>query len=313
MTVDLASNLDVLELKKAHIYLRSAKAVFSPSGGFSALAATAEHPVLECVTSKCRAVISLQGAQLLSFIPTGKQELLWLSPLATFKPGDAIRGGIPLCLPWFGLNRRQPELPKHGVARTQFWALDDVSQDDDETLNLRLVFNPSSDDLEMFPYPFSAQLNVSMGDALRLSLVIKNEGAYAMPLSFAMHSYFAVSDVRAVKIEGVEGREYLDNCRDLARFVQDESLQFDGEIDRVYETVGGCQAIIDGSRQIKIDGSACDTVVIWNPGETLAGTMADVGSYYRDYVCLERGMAFGDELELAAGDVARATMQLSPN
>ena len=313
VTDDLASSLDVLELKNAHIYLKAANAIFTPAHGFSAVSTSADFPVLECVTSKCRAVISLQGAQVLSFIPNGKQDLLWLSPLATFKTGDAIRGGIPLCLPWFGVNRRQPELPKHGVARTQMWTLDDVSQDADETLNLRFVFSPNEDDLEVFPYPFTAQLEVSMRSELGLTLSIKNEGGDAMPLSFAMHSYFAVSKLDAVKIEGIAGREYLDNCQGLARFVQDQELQFDAEIDRVYEALGACQQIHDGSRKIKIDGEACDIVVIWNPSQTLAAGLADVGPYFRDYVCLERGMAFGDELELVSGEAAQATMRLSSN
>ena len=310
----MAASLDVLELRNAQIHLRPASAVFTEAEGFLALNSTsADLPVLECISDKCRAIISLQGAQVLSFRPAGKADLLWLSPLSQFHAGDAIRGGIPVCLPWFGVNRRQADLPKHGLARTQLWSLDDVQQAEDDTIALRLVFRPNSEDLALFPYAFLAELTIELGNELRLSLRIINEGRDTMPLSFALHSYFSVSDAQVVNIDGIAGREYLDNCQSLSRCVQSDKLVFDREIDRVYEAVGGRQAIVDAARHIAIEGRGCDTVVIWNPGAALAEKMADVGLHYREYVCVERGMAFGDELELAAGEVVLADMLLSLN
>lgn len=309
MDADTAAVIDVLELQNAQIYLRPASAVFTQQDGFSE--SNSDLPMLEFVSAKCRAIISLQGAQVLSFCPAGKSDLLWLSSRSNFQPGQAIRGGIPVCLPWFGVNRHQADLPKHGLARTQLWALDDVHQGDDEVIKLRFTFRPASDDLALFPYSFLAELTVELGDKLRLSLRVTNEGQETMPLSFALHSYFSVGEVQSVSIDGIDGREYLDNCQGLARFVQHDSLVFDREIDRVFESAAGKQAIIDGGRKITIEGEGCDTVVIWNPGAELAGAMSDVGSQYQRYVCVERGMAFADELELAAGEMAAAEMQLS--
>jgi glucose-6-phosphate 1-epimerase len=312
VTADIAASIDMLELRNAQIHLRPASDIFTAADGFSALSSdSADMPVLECVSAKCRAVISLQGAQILAFCSAGKQELLWLSPLSRFHAGDAIRGGIPVCLPWFGVNRRQADLPKHGLVRTQLWSLDDVQQAEDDTISLRLVFRPNSVDLALFPYSFLAELTIELGTELRLSLRLSNEGQELMPLSFAFHSYFSVSDAAVISLEGVDGCEYLDNCQGLSRFVQSDNLVFDREIDRVYEAVGASQTLIDSHRKIEIDGRGCDTVVIWNPGAVLAAEMDDVGQYYRDYVCVERGMAFGDELKLAAGGVAEAKMTLS--
>ncbi|CAA0109593.1 Putative glucose-6-phosphate 1-epimerase [Zhongshania aliphaticivorans] len=312
MSADTKASLDVLELRNAHIHLRSASSVFNKQGGFSESGeGAADFPVLECVTEHCYAVIALQGAQLLSFRPTGKSEVLWLSPLAKFSLGDAVRGGIPICLPWFGVNRHQADLPKHGIARTQLWTLGDVQQADDGIIRLCFTFRSSDNDLALYPYPVSAELTVELGEELGMSLQVANEGDEPMPLSFALHSYFSVSDVQQVSIAGIDGRDYLDNCQDLSRCVQSEPLTFNGEIDRVYEAVGGRQVIHDDERDVYIDGEGCDTVVVWNPGAVLAGKMADVGPHYQRYVCVERGMAFGDELMLAAGSEATANMRLS--
>ena len=294
--------LDALELPTAQINLLAASTLFSGNG---------DIPILECITPKCRALISLQGAQVLSFCPKGEDDLLWLSPLETFRSGAAIRGGIPLCLPWFGVNRRDPTLAKHGFARSQCWSLENVAEAEDGALHLCFVFQPGADDLEDFPWLFTAQLDVRLSDSLQLSLSLKNESAEAMPLSFAMHSYFAVSALSELNLDGIAGAEYLDNCQQLNRFRQDEILHFIGEVDRVYEGLAGEQRIEDRDRQIIISGDACDTVVVWNPGVELAQTMPDVGAYYSDYLCVERGMAFADEITLAAGDRHQAVMKLA--
>ena len=294
--------LDALELVSAKVNLLPASSLFAGVG---------DLPILECTTAKCRALIALQGAQVLSFCPVGEDDLLWLSPLESFEPGKAIRGGIPLCLPWFGVNRREPELPKHGFARNQSWALDNIAESADGDLEISFLFQPSEADLRIFPCLFSAQLTILLANDLTLSLSVRNNSDDTMPLSFAMHSYFAVSGLSALGLNGVEGSEYLDNCQQLARFIQDEALHFTGEIDRVYEGLSGRQCITDTQRNIVINGRGCDTVVVWTPGEALAKDMADVGPHFSEYVCVERGMAFADELQLAPGQQHLAVMTVA--
>ncbi|MEX1670401.1 D-hexose-6-phosphate mutarotase [Zhongshania guokunii] len=294
--------LDALELPSAKLNLLPASDLFSGAG---------DLPLLECISPKCTALIALQGAQVLSFCPEGENDLLWLSPLESFVAGKAIRGGIPLCLPWFGVNRREPDLAKHGFARHQSWVLENVAEADDGNLVLNFSFQPSAADLALFPWPFSAQLEVSLGESLQLSLTMSNSGVAAMPLSFAMHSYFAVAALDKLALKGVSGAEYLDNCRQLARFQQDEALRFNVEIDRVYEGLGGEQQLCDTARTMTVTGSGCDTVVVWNPGEALAKNMADVGEHFSEYLCVERGMAFADELQLAPGQQHVAIMTVA--
>ncbi len=293
---------DELELTSAKVILRAACDVYLNAG---------ELPVIECITPKCRAVIALQGAQILSFCPSDGHELLWLSPLETFEYGKAIRGGIPLCLPWFGVNRREPALAKHGFARNQSWSLDNVTETDGGDLALRFLFQPSAEDLQIFPWAFSVQLDVLLSDTLALTLSVLNSSDKAMPLSFAMHSYFAVSGLSALALDGFDGAEYLDNCQNLKPCRQEETLRFSGEIDRVYEGLSGTQTLRDGARAISVKGTACDTVVVWNPGAVLADTIADVGAHFTEYVCVERGMAFADELMLAPGQRHEASMTLA--
>jgi glucose-6-phosphate 1-epimerase len=300
-------SIDQLELRTAQLYLRPAKMLFACGDQEGA----GELPILECTSPKFRALISLQGAQLLSFCPVGAKDLLWLSPLETFRSGRPIRGGIPLCLPWFGVNRREPNLPKHGLVRAKSWTLADVEETEGGDLQLSFVYSNSHDDLSHYPWQFSAKLQMRLGDSVDLQLSIINEHHSVMPLSFAMHSYFAVNSLLDAGLAGVVGAEYLDNCLQLQSFTQDQELLFDREIDRVYEGLGGQQLLHGAAGKMAIEGSGCDTVVVWNPGVELASTMADIGPHYSEYVCVERGMAFADELKLGAGKTCVAEMKLS--
>ncbi len=266
-------------------------------------------PLLVVESERCRAVLALQGAQLLSFVPRGDADWLWLSPKVTFTPGAAIRGGIPLCLPWFGVNRRQPALPKHGWLRQRDWTLLAAEQRDNGDCLLRLGTSATAAEQRDFPWVYDVEVSFRLGAALHCELTVYNRSREVMPLSLAMHSYFA-ADLERAAVTGLAAGRFLDNTEGLAAGQLEGPQTFAGEIDRVFEGVGERQQLETGSGALTVAGQGCDTVIIWNPGAALASEIADIGEHYRDYVCLERGMAFADELGLAPGACHRAQLHI---
>ncbi len=268
-------------------------------------------PIVAVETPLCRAKVALQGGQLLSFLPEGDRDWLWLSPLETFAAGKAIRGGVPICAPWFGVNRRDEDLPKHGFLRNRSWQLSTA-----EVLPsgaARLLFSVTSVEADQaeFPWAFAASLEMVLGAHLMMTLSLENRSTAELPLSFAFHSYFAVSSLEHAEVAGPQGRMFLDNCRGLAAFQQETPIYFDGEVDRVFEGLGGSQELGTGRNTLRVCGENCDTLIVWNPGSTQAARMSDVGPHFREFVCVERGAAFADEILLPAGEQFSATMRVT--
>lgn len=259
-------------------------------------------------TGLCRAVISLQGAQVLEFTATGRAPLLWLSPATLFEPGAAVRGGVPLCLPWFGENRKDPSKPKHGLVRTQLWELAGSEELADGSVELELRFQHPGDAL--FATSFDCALKIALGDALTFELALTNTADRAAEYSWALHSYFAVEDVNAVEVDGLDGGEFLDKTRGFARDRLEGMQTFAGEVDRVFERAAARQ-VIRTPNPITAESDNCHTVITWNPGAELAATIGDIGEHYRGFVCVEHGNAFADSWQLEAGETASARLKLS--
>src|SRR5688572_19148638 len=133
-------------------------------------------PLLLVNTPACRAVIALQGAHLLELTPSGSENLLWLSPNCVFSPGTALRGGVPVCLPWFGVNREDPSKPKHGFARNTAWTLTAVGNSSD---NCELSFTLTNLPNELFDYAFTATLKMTLGKTAKLELSVSNTDSNA--------------------------------------------------------------------------------------------------------------------------------------
>ena len=277
-------------------------------------------PLITINTALCHAVIAPQGAQLLEFTPKfeGKKKQdawLWLSPKAVFSEGKAIRGGIPVCAPWFGVNSLDPQKPKHGFVRTQPWALINIIESENDTVELAFQFTSSESDLPLYPHHFQLNLKITLSDEIKMSLTVDNLSDSSMPFSWALHSYFCVDKLKDVSVSGLDNHQYLDaaNRDEAGNFSvkqQQGDIYFKGEVDRVYEDVGSQQTII-GTPAIILKGENCPTAIIWNPGETLAEQMSDVGiEHYKDYICVERGAAFKNSWHLAPGSSQTATLLL---
>jgi glucose-6-phosphate 1-epimerase len=266
-------------------------------------------PVLIVDTPLCHAVIALQGAQLLSFQPKGDMPWLWLSPHAIFARGHAIRGGIPLCLPWFGVNSVDPTKPKHGFVRNRDWQLLWVNEAD-AAVTLCLEFQYAGDQPELFTTAFTAQLSITLAADVMLALQLRNDSRQAAEFSWALHSYFAVDDLGSAQVDGLDGCDYLDNTRRLNVFQQLGAVKFGEEVDRVFARTSAPQ-FVQAQHRLQISGENCPTCIVWNVGEKVSGNIADIREAYRRYICVERGCAFGDSFCLSAGASVVSTMHLA--
>ena len=239
-----------------------------------------------------KAVIAIQGAQLLEYTRNDGREFLWLSDTAVFEPGRAIRGGIPICLPWFGPKEGKPQ---HGFARNRDWQVREG-----ETV---FDFDGRSED---FDWHFGASLAMDFSEHLRLTLSVTNQYKTPMPLSWALHSYHPVADIRRTVIQGLEGATFRDNTRNRQIFIQSGAVEFTGETDRAFLQVGDSQNI-EGAFTVSAKNAA--SAVVWNPGAELADKMADL-SDYRSFVCLERGNVLDDQIMLSAGETHTAVVEI---
>lgn len=253
-------------------------------------------------TAKATAVVSMFGGQLLSFIPDGQPDLLWLSPTRAELP-TPIRGGVPVCWPWFGRQGQSADVPAHGLVRTARWELLQASQSDDGDVELQLAPAPSADP------GLRLQMQLRIGCQLRQQLVTENTGTSPVTFTQALHSYFRVGDAKRVEVEGLDGLQYLDKYEDYAQLRLQQgpwSLRDPrdpGRSDRIYTGAGGHYVLHDPvlQRRIEIRSEGSQTLVAWNPGAEAAARMADVGEGWRDYVCLEVANAGPEQITLAPG------------
>lgn len=263
-------------------------------------------PLLVVETDLCSAVISLQGAHLLEFKPADGDALLWLSPNCNFTPGVALRGGVPICLPWFGPHQTDPSKPKHGFARKQFWEFNGAHLLAEGAVEL--AFALISDANDLFPHDFSAELRMTLSASVKLELTVNNTDTEDFSCSWALHNYHRVTSLANTRVLGLAERTYLDNFENHAQKHQAGDVSFPGPVDRVYPGVEN-KVIIEGFPRIEITHSDCPSVIVWNPGAEAAAGIADIGEGQEQfYICVERGAVLGEQWHLPAGTSKSAWM-----
>lgn len=250
---------------------------------------------LEISNRYALARVALQGAHLFHYEKSGASPLLWLSEAAYFEEGKAIRGGIPVCWPWFGPNKEDSSLPQHGFARVSKWKVTEQKelQDGSSVVVLEL----------QTPWKFSygLTLKVEVGERLQLSLTTINLDSEPFEITAAFHSYFAVSDISDTLLYGLEGCEYFDQLS-ATHHLQKGNVHFSEEIDRVYFNPGQILRVKDRQREIRITTEGSSSVVVWNPWIQKAASMKDMHEGgYREFVCVESANALKDSRILEAG------------
>ncbi|HAF45466.1 MAG TPA: D-hexose-6-phosphate mutarotase [Gallionellaceae bacterium] len=252
--------------------------------------------------------IALQGAHIATFQPRGEEPVIWLSPKAKFAPGKSIRGGVPICWPWFGPHKNESKLPGHGYARTVPWDVLETKALPDGSTFLRFALVESDATRAQWPHASSVQLEVTVGKALRVELVTTNTGKETFELGEALHTYLQISDVANMTIYGLENCEYLDKVKDFARFNQQDGIVVESEVDRVYVNTSADCVIEDKGlkRAIRVAKQGSKSTVVWNPWTEKAEKMGDFGpALHRDMVCVESGNALENVVTLAPGETHR--------
>lgn len=263
-----------------------------------------EIPVIEVHNRFASALISLQGAHILSWIPKGRQDVIWLSEDALFKAGRSLRGGIPICWPWFGAHESEDDYPAHGFARTTPWHIVSTDAHDDGSTTVVMSTEPGPETEKMWPAGCSLQYQIHIGDKLELELITSNHGPDPVTIGQALHTYFRVSDISTTRLFGLDDTDYLDKPDGFRRKAQHGPVTFDQEVDRIYlDTKSDCVIEDQGSRRsiIIIKCGSCSTVV-WNPWQDVAEKMGDLGREgYRYMLCVESANAADDVVTIESG------------
>jgi len=260
---------------------------------------------IEINNARAHATISTYSGQVLSYRPKNrKSDLLFVSDKAWYEDGKAIKGGIPVCWPWFGPDPDGQGGPAHGFVRNRQWEVNASESLADGSTKVELGLTDSGETRRIWPHPFKLGIEITVGDSLKVVLVTRNTGDESVTISQALHTYFQVGDSSKVKVLGLDGTEYLDKMDGSAWKTQAGPVSIDGEVDRIYTGVSGELTIDDESlgRRIRINSRGCSTAVVWNPWIETAASMADLGDDdYRKMLCVESANAGPESIEIAAG------------
>ncbi|WP_130903509.1 D-hexose-6-phosphate mutarotase [Pseudomonas sp. Sample_22] len=259
-------------------------------------------------------LVAQQGAHILSYQLAGQPPLIWLNDEAVFKTGKSIRAGVPVCWPWFGNFERNPQSVKamrvsdeaptaHGLVRAMDWELGGIEAEG-ESLKIEFLLPCPEGGLPGWPHRVNLKLSIRLDEQLHISLTSHNVGDETVTISQALHSYFAVSDVRNVQVEGVDDLSYIETLEDWATRQQSGDLRFTGETDRIYLDTPPLLSIVDPTweRRIELSSTGSRTAVIWNPWTERAAAFSDMADDgWQRMLCIETANVMGDVVSLTPG------------
>ena len=261
------------------------------------------YPVVTVNHSTCKAQVALHGAHVISWCPTGHEEVLYLSPDAVYREGKAIRGGIPICWPWFNAHPSDPDLPSHGLVRNQFWELESTDADDEGVVAK----------LRRTTEHWTVVVAIRMASSLEVAIESTNLGDDQLLVSGALHSYFRVGDVRQITIKGLEDAAYLDTVGQHTNRHQTGVIEIDREVDRYYDSSAAVR-LEDPlkERTILIDKENSPSTVVWNPWIEKAAALGDLPNEdYLAFACVEAAITNDRAVALSQGETHRFATRIS--
>ena len=261
-------------------------------------------PFVQIQNRAARARICLLGATVMEYQPVGTPPVLWTSPNSHYQLGTPIRAGIPVCWPWFG-QPATPDLPSHGFVRTRLWEVTRVEEETPERTMVELGCADDDSTRQLWSQRYSLRLRVTVGAELSVALLTTNRGQNTFPFSAALHTYFAVSDIANVQIDGLENVPFLSKVHHFEQFVEATPVRIGEQVDRVYLDTESACLLHDPAwkRRIVIDKEGSRTTVVWNPWARISAEVADLGpEMYRQYVCVETVVGPQEHKELLPGE-----------
>jgi glucose-6-phosphate 1-epimerase len=259
---------------------------------------------IENTTPLAKAEIYLQGAHVTSWHPANTEEIIFLSAHALWEKGRAIRGGIPVCFPWFRGKADNPKAPAHGFVRTKTWQISSIVQEEN-CVTVTLETESDEDSRRWWPHEFHLRYRITVGLKLRLELIVTNTGVNPILFEEALHTYHQVGDVEKIQISGLDQTAFLDNTDANREKLQHNDVVISGPMDNAYLNTQSVLELIDPAllRRIRIEKSNSLTTVVWNPGKKGAEALADLGNEeWRQMACVEASNILNFAVELSPGN-----------
>ncbi len=258
-------------------------------------------PTIKVCTQKASALISVYAGQVLSYKPAKQnQDLFFISDNAYFTEGKAIKGGIPICWPWFGsgVEKNQPD---HGFVRNRYWRVDSVTELLNEDIKISLTCSDDEESRKIWPHRFQLTLDIIIGQTLTLELLTRNIGDQPFLITEALHTYFQVGDSSKLKILGLEHSEYLDKTQDFAKACQVGAVTLSEQMDQIFSDTRHDLIIDDPvhQRKIQVTSSGNKNVVVWNPGKAASNAIKDLDKDdFKKFICVETANAAENKVEV---------------
>jgi glucose-6-phosphate 1-epimerase len=274
-------------------------------------------PKVHIGSAAASAEIYLHGAQVTSWQPVGANEAIFLSEHSHWEDGRAIRGGIPICFPWFRAKADDPKAPAHGFVRTIEWRLESVTAENDGSVGVACSTESDESTRRWWPHEFRLVHRVAVGGVLRLELTASNTGAAPFLFEEALHTYFLVGDVAKVRVRGLDRVRFLDNTDANREKIQSGDVVYGGATDNAYVDARGAVELVDPAlhRTLRTEKENSATTVVWNPWQQGAAALSDLGDdEWRTMACVEASNILGAAVRLEPGQqhTMRATLSVVP-
>lgn len=262
-------------------------------------------PVIEVNNEYAKATISIYAGQVLSFQPVGQSaNIMFLSDKAYYQEGKAIKGGTPICWPWFGPDPLSKGRSSHGFVRNRMWQIREVVSTQDGSTKIALGLTDTPETRAIWDYAFDFTVAITIGASLNIELITRNTGKDSFTITQALHTYFQVGDINQAQVKGLANNTYLDKVDGSKEKVQSGTVSFTEECDRIYLNVQPEITIEDAAlrRQTKITATNSKTAIVWNPWAIISANMTDLDDNdYQNFVCVETANAANEIIEVAAG------------
>jgi glucose-6-phosphate 1-epimerase len=250
------------------------------------------------------AEIYLHGAQVTAWRPVGEEEVIFVSGQSKWEDGRAIRGGIPVCFPWFRAKADDANAPAHGFVRTREWNLESAQANGDGVITVVCATESDEGSRRWWPHEFKIAHRITVGKTLGMELSVTNMGSTAFRFEEALHTYFRVGDVGQVEVRGLEGVSFLDNMDGNRQKVQAGVLRLVGPTDNAYIDTRSGVAFSDAAlgRMVRTGKENSSTTIVWNPWRQGAAKLADLGDEeWRQMICVEASNILGSAISLDPG------------
>jgi glucose-6-phosphate 1-epimerase len=263
--------------------------------------------------SQVEGEIYLHGAQVTSWKPAGSDEVLFVSTKSRWQEGQAIRGGIPICFPWFRAKADDPKAPAHGFVRTKSWQLASIAEEDS---GVAVSMSTESDEQtrRWLPADFRLVYRVVFGPELTMELTCTNTGNTGLRFEEALHTYNRVSDVANVRLQGLDAVQFLDNTDSNRAKIQHGDVVIASATDNAFIGTQNDVTLIDPElhRRIRLKKTNSLTAVVWNPWREGAVRLRDLGDgEWTQFLCVEASNILASSISLAPGEEHKMTAVLS--